>query len=331
MVSVSDTYLVYCACVLLFALLLDSVVGEVKCYHPLVGFGRVASKLERWLNISPGNNPFRGSYIRGALAWGLMVLPLPLVLYFVYEVWALQWPILLRLGLDVLIVYFALGLQSLKQHGFQVYKPLSCGDLDLARHFTGYLVSRETSKLSAQDMSRATVESMLENGHDAVIATLFWFVVGGAPAVILHRLVNTLDAMWGYKNTRFRAFGWFAARSDDLLGFFPAKVCALLYACQGGFFEAIKNAFRQGSIYKSHNGGWVMAAGATSMNIKLGGPAVYHGELVLSPVLGRGNWVSCDDIPRSLLWVRRATFLFIGVVFLAGIITLWLSRFLGGV
>ena len=331
MVSVRDTYFVYCACVLLFALLLDRVVGEVKCYHPLVGFGRVANRLERWLNISTGNNPKRGSYTRGALAWGLMVLPVPLVLYFANGVWVLQWPTLLRLGLDVLIVYFALGLQSLKLHGLQVYKPLNRGDLDSARHFTGYLVSRETSKLSAQDMSRATVESMLENGHDAVIATLFWFVVGGAPAVILHRLVNTLDAMWGYKNTRFHAFGWLAARSDDLLGFLPAKVCTLLYACQGGFFKAIKNAFRQGGIYKSHNGGWVMAAGATSMKIKLGGPAVYHGELVLSPALGDGRWVSYEDIPRSLLWVQRASFLFVGVVFLGGIITLCFSRFLDGV
>ncbi len=327
--SVTETYFVYCSAVLLCALLLDRGIGEVRRYHPLVGFGYCANRLERWLNAPSVNGRAWRVYGKGVLAWALLVLPLPVALYCAYREWGAQWPVFLRLGLDVIIVYFALGLQSLKQHGLQVYRPLQKGDLVAARHFTGYLVSRDTAALTPDSMSRATVESMLENGHDAVIATLFWFVVGGAPAVVLHRLANTLDAMWGYKTPRYDYFGWAAARCDDALGFISAKVCALLYASQRHFWRAMINAFRQSQRYKSHNGGWVMAAGATTLNIKLGGRSLYQGKAVLSPVLGQGDEVTVADIPRSLQRVDRASAVFVIVIFCMGVSVLAYSRIVG--
>ena len=322
MFDVTETYFVYCSVVLLFALLLDRVIGEVRRYHPLVGFGYLANGLERLLNSTGLNNRTWWAYGKGVFAWALMVLPLPIALYCAYSEWGAQWPVFSRLGLDVVIVYFALGLQSLKLHGLQVYRPLQKGDLTTARHFTGYLVSRDTAALSPESMARATVESMLENGHDAVIATLFWFVVGGTPAVVLHRLANTLDAMWGYKTPRYYYFGWAAARSDDALGFLSAKICALLYACQRNFFRAMMNAAQQSQTYKSHNGGWVMAAGATTLNIQLGGRSIYQGKELLSPVLGQGASATVADIPRSLNLVRCASALFVIAILTMGI-TLW--------
>ena len=326
----TETYFVYCSAVLLCALLVDRGIGEVKRYHPLVGFGFMANGLERWLNPPCISGRIWWSYGKGIFAWFLIALPLPVALHCVYSEWGAKWPLFLRLGVDTVIVYFALGLQSLKQHGLQVYRPLQKGDLATARHFTGYLVSRDTAALTPSSMARATVESMLENGHDAVIATLFWFVIGGAPAVVLHRLANTLDAMWGYKTPRYYYFGWAAARSDDALGFLSAKVCALLYACQGHFWRAMMNAFQQSQKYKSHNGGWVMAAGATTLNIKLGGRSIYEGKKVLSPLLGQGACVTVADIPSSLKLVRRASALFIIAILIIGLSIMMFNRTVGG-
>ncbi len=314
------------AITLSLALILDKLLGEAKRFHYLVGFGWLANQLETLLNISQqnssvstqvntGKNPIK-TKVLGAMAWCLLVLPLPIL--YVYFLQDLVW--FWQVFIDAIVLYLALGLTSLKEHAMQIYQPLKSGDLKTARHFTGYIVSRETSQLSEQEMSRATVESMLENGHDAVIASLIYYLIGGAPLVILHRLANTLDAMWGYKNSRFINFGFASARLDDLLGFISGKCCTLLYAIQGlkqrNFIQAIVNAYRQGKQYKSHNGGWVMAAGATVMNRKLGGSAHYHGKEVHSVTLGKGNNVSSDDIPASLSLVSRASLLLLIAVFI---------------
>jgi adenosylcobinamide-phosphate synthase len=295
---------------ILLALLLDNVLGEAKKYHYLVGFGWLADKIESVLNH---NNIQQNSLttaktaplkikLLGTLSWCLLVLPLPIVYFLFINDLVWYWQILL----DASVLYLAIGLNSLHQHAMQIYIPLKSEDLAEARHFTGYIVSRETNALSPQAMSRATVESMLENGHDSVIASMVYYIIGGAPLVILHRLANTLDAMWGYKTSRFNHFGYASAKLDDLLGFFSGKICTLLYSLQGDVKQSVVNAYQQGNQYKSHNGGWVMAAGATVMKITLGGNAFYHGKVITSPTLGLGNSVRTEDIPRSITLVKRA-------------------------
>ena len=304
--------------VLMLALTLDHFLGEPKKYHQLIAFGNLANKAEQFLNKS---NNLKASFskvnaICGALAWLFLILPFCYFSYLLIKII----PVSMQIIVEAIFLYLALGLQSLHLHAMQVFTPLNQDDLTTARHYTGYLVSRETHDLTPDDMSRATVESMLENGHDAVIASLFYYLIGGIPLVILHRLANTLDAMWGYKNPRYNSFGFFAARADDFLGFFSGKVCTVLYAIQQPFMLAIKNAYFQGNQYKSHNGGWVMAAGATVMNKTLGGSASYHGEKVTSPTLGlpigADTAVTINDIPRSITVVRKAAISFTLLVFI---------------
>jgi len=311
---------------LLLALLLDKILGEAKHFHYLVGFGWLANKLETQLNPAPSKQSVSKKAtlkqsaltikLLGTIAWCLLVLPLPILYFFLIEHIPWYW----QIATDASVLYLAIGLNSLHQHAMQIYYPLKSGDLKVARHFTGYIVSRETNTLTEQEMSRATIESMLENGHDSVIASLIYYLIGGAPLVILHRFANTLDAMWGYKNSRFLNFGYASARLDDLLGFISGKCCTLLYALQGikqrRFAKAIHHAFSQGNQYKSHNGGWVMAAGATVMRRKLGGSAQYHGKVIHSTVLGVGKDVTRDDIPTSLTIVSRASLLLLVTVFI---------------
>ncbi|CAM3139431.1 adenosylcobinamide-phosphate synthase CbiB [Moritella viscosa] len=309
--------------ILAAAFILDILLGEPHRYHPLVGFGNITNKLERLLNKksnNKSNKPWQARLL-GTFSWALLTLPLPLGYYLLHQDTFLFW------CLDAVIVYSAIGYNSLVKHAKQIAVPLNNGDIQQARHFCSYIVSRDTSNLTEQEIARATTESVLENGHDAVIASLVWFAIGGAPLVILHRLVNTLDAMWGYKNPQFLYFGWCAARMDDLLGWPTAKISSLLYATQAlltrhtSMFNALRNGLCQGRQYKSLNGGWAMATGATVLNISLGGQGIYHGKIIESVTLGQGPQVNTADIEPSLHLVRNAAIIFIISYFFISLIT----------
>jgi len=295
---------------LFIALLIDHIIGEPTRFHPLIGFGKIAKWFERKLN----NGATLSRFLGGIVAWSVLVLPLPLFYCWLMSVL----PHYLVFIINVYVVYWAVAMNSLNQHGMQIYWPLEAEDLQQAQHYCSYIVSRDTSELDAQAISRATTESMLENGHDGVTATLIYFVIGGAPLVIMHRLSNTLDAMWGYRTAQFNYFGKCSARMDDLLGFVSAKITALLFALlglmQGRAKAILVNAYQQSKSYKSHNGGWVMASGATLLNVSLGGTASYFGKTVHSPILGAGEIVQSKHIRASLTLVKQVVLLWLTLV-----------------
>ncbi|MFZ3018878.1 MAG: adenosylcobinamide-phosphate synthase CbiB, partial [Gallionella sp.] len=183
-----------------------------------------------------------------------------------------------------------------------------------ARQAVGMLVSRDTSQLDEEGVSRATVESVLENGNDAVFAALFWFVVAGAPGVLLYRLSNTLDAMWGYRNARYNEFGWAAARLDDVLNFIPARLTAASYALLGHTRSALSCWRQQASMWSSPNAGPVMASGAGALQVQLGGAAIYHGQLEQRPALGCGHAAGATDIARAVRLVNHSLYLWMAAI-----------------
>ncbi|MFB4392978.1 MULTISPECIES: adenosylcobinamide-phosphate synthase CbiB [unclassified Pseudomonas] len=288
---------------------LDALFGEPQRRHPLVAFGNFAKRLEQRFN-SAG----RGWRSHGVTAWCLAVLPLTLLALI------LSW--LPRVGwiVDMLALYCALGLRSLGEHVLPVADALRRGDLDEARRRVGYLVSRETRELDEPAVARAATESVLENGSDAVFAALFWFIVAGAPGVVLYRLSNTLDAMWGYRNERFERFGWAAARIDDVLNYIPARLVALTYAVLGKTRLALACWRKQAPLWDSPNAGPVMAAGAGALGVELGGPAVYHGELHERATLGEGPAADAEAIERGWSLVQRGVWLWLLLICLGGYI-----------
>ena len=282
-------------------LLADRVLGEPARYHPLVGFGRAANWLEKRLNVG------RSRLLRGAVAWALLVLPLPLLL-----AWALaQLPALAAGILSVAVLYFTLGRQSLIEHTRPIADALLQSELAEARALTARIVSRDLSQADDSAITRAATESLLENGHDAVFGALFWFAVGGAPAALAYRLANTLDAMWGYRNQRFERFGKTAARADDVLGYVPSRLTALAYAMAGNTRLALACWRRQAPQWNSPNAGPVMAAGAGALGVQLGGAAVYHGQLEARPALGAGPAPRAGDIRRAAQLMDRAIVLWL--------------------
>ncbi len=286
------------------ALLLDTLLGEPRRWHPLAGFGYLAERLEQRLNRPDGNGRLRGLF-----ALLLLVVPLVLLASLLQQ---------LSPAAGLILLYLALGGRSLIEHARKILNSLRAGDLEASREKVGWIVSRETGQMKREDVVRATIESLLENGSDAIFGALFWFLLAGAPGVVAYRLVNTLDAMWGYRNERFLQFGWAAARLDDLLNLVPARLTALSYALTGTFRQALRCWSSQASHWESPNAGPVLAAGAGALNLQLGGKAVYHGEIHQRPILGSGHTPDSEDIDRAIKLVSNSTILWAITILLGG-------------
>jgi adenosylcobinamide-phosphate synthase len=155
---------------------------------------------------------------------------------------------------------------------------------------------------------------VLENGNDAIFSTLFWFALLGGPGAVMFRLANTLDAMWGYRTPRFLHFGWAAARFDDVLNYVPARLTAISYALLGKCRQALTCWRTQAAAWDSPNAGPVMATGAGSLGVQLGGAARYHGEWEQRPALGSGVRPGATDIARGVSLVRHAQWLWCAVL-----------------
>lgn len=287
---------------------LDAMFGEPRRWHPLVGFGKLANRLEQRFNPSGG-----GWRSHGVSAWCLAVLPLTLLTVLLVQLPWVGWLV------QVVALYAALGLRSLDEHAQPVAQALRLGDLPQARQRVGYMVSRRTEDLDATGVARAGTESVLENGSDAVFAALFWFLVAGAPGVVLYRLSNTLDAMWGYRNERFERFGWAAAKIDDLLNYVPARLVALTYAVLGRTATAMRCWQRQAPQWDSPNAGPVMAAGAGALGVSLGGAAIYHGDVHQRPELGEGPQPQARDIERAMNLVWGGVLLWLLLMGIVGV------------
>ncbi len=289
--------------------MLDLMLGEARRWHPLVGFGRLANAIELKLNRG------RHRYPAGALAWLLAVMPLILIAYWLIR-WGTSIEMMAGAGLHAVSLYFCLGLRSLRDHTLPIEQALAQDDLITARQRTALIVSRDTEQADASDLAKAGVESLLENGNDAVFGTLFWFIVAGGPGAILFRLANTLDAMWGYRTPRYRAFGCVAARIDDVLNWIPARLTALSYALLGNTGSAWHCWRTQAPQWSSPNAGPVMASGAGALELALGGEASYGGVIENRPPLGTGRLATPSDISRAWRLVAVTTALWISVVIL---------------
>jgi adenosylcobinamide-phosphate synthase len=334
--------------IVVLALLLDQWLGEPRHYHPLVGFGNAANSLEKKLNrvgvsaAAPSKvrlripewqrgwellrSIFSGNLNRrerGLIALLCMLgVPLLAVLWLQYYLLRAPWPI--ALGGQAVILYVVIGRQSLRAHALAVAHALQRNDIVVARRAVGKIVTRDTERADDTAVSGAAVETVLENGSDALFASLFWFIVAGLPGAVVHRAANTLDAMWGYRNERFNEFGWAAARFDDLLNYIPARLTALAYALSGRTRSALHCWRTQAPLWSSPNAGPVMAAGAGALQLQLGGAALYNGIAEARPVLGEGRAAQADDIGRALNLLDRSLALWLIVLLITALCARWL-------
>lgn len=292
----------------IFGVVLDGLLGEPRRAHPLVGFGRCAEAIERVFNSQQKWPTF--CRIAGIAAWFILVAA-PVAAAFALTD-ALPWPF--AYPAHSVLLWFALGARSLYAHILPIQRALQARQLDAARRLTAQIVSRETSRAGETEIARAAVESTLENGNDAIFGALFWFALAGGPGALAFRLVNTLDAMWGYQTPRFFHFGWAAAKIDDLANYVPARLTALVYALCGDAQTALRCWRTQAREWRSPNAGLVIASGAGSLNVVCGGAARYHGIDQMRPLLGAGHAPQAADIARAVRLVRRALRLWLAVL-----------------
>ena len=292
---------------------LDLLLGEVRRWHPLVGFGNIAIALEKVFNQGGQRR------VCGVIAWTIAVMPTVILCAWLADT-ATDYASWLGAAFHAVVLYFCIGLRSLADHALPIADALASNDLPQARSLTARIVSRDTADAEPPDLAKAGVESLLENGNDAVFGTLFWFIVAGAPGAVLFRLANTLDAMWGYRNERFRAFGWAAARIDDGLNWIPARLTALSYMVLGNTRSAWSCWQTQAPAWSSPNAGPVMAAGAGALEVSLGGAACYEGVIETRPALGAGPAATAHDIRRAWKLVLRTTLLWIALIAVSALI-----------
>ncbi|UTF60101.1 adenosylcobinamide-phosphate synthase CbiB [Gilvimarinus sp. DA14] len=287
------------ALALLLGFALDASFAEPRRWHPLVGFGYLAGRLDLAFN--------RGRFLRlrGALAVVVLLLPLTSLAALLWS-WLIAQSAFAAVITGALGLYLALGGKSLILHIQPIINALSAADTAAARAAVQKIVSRDCAELESTQVARAATESLLENTSDAVVAPLFWFALAGLPGVIVYRLANTLDAMWGYRSEKYYYFGWAAARLDDLLNFIPARLCALAFVACGDASGAIKTWRLCAKAWASPNAGPVIASGAGALGISVGGGASYHGKWCDKPITP-GRAASAEGLQQGLSLVRRAS------------------------
>lgn len=255
---------------------LDLAIGDPKWLpHPVRAIGWAIAQQERlWRAVRV---PLRFS---GVLLWlatvggtaGLVAL-------------SIHW--LPRPWIAVYWIYSFLAIRDLDSHAAAVVKELVKGDLPEARAKLSQIVGRDTANLDESEIMRAVIETVAENLSDGIVAPLFYLAIGGPAAMAAYKSVNTLDSMVGYKNDRYRDFGWFSARADDFANWLPARITALLIAVLSvSPRRAIRITLRDGGSQPSPNAGYPEAAMAGALGVRLGGLNHYAGQPSLKAYLG---------------------------------------------
>jgi len=202
------------------------------------------------------------------------------------------------------------------EHVAAVARPLGLGDLTAARSAVAKIVGRDPDRLDEVAIARATIESLAENTSDGIVAPLFWGALFGLPGIIGYKAINTLDSMIGHRTERHEAFGWAAARIDDVANFVPARLTGLLFAAIGGRpREALACMTSDARKHRSINAGWPEAAMAGALGVRLCGPRFYNGELAAEPWLNQGaRDPGAIDIMQGLKLYIRAMACFGGLL-----------------
>lgn len=287
---------------LLVALILDALVGEPepvwkRIRHPV----RIMGDFVGWADKKFNNGERRrakgaalaAAGVLASLAGGALVEAVP------------------DFGLlEVLVAATLLCQKSLLEHVRTVADGLRYG-LQEGRSAVGKIVGRDVRELDGAGVARAAIESAAENFSDGVVAPAFWFAVLGLPGIVAYKFINTADSMIGYRNDRFRDFGWATAKLDDIVNYVPARLSAALIAIAHGCWSAFRVMKDDAPRHRSPNAGWPEAALACVLGVALSGPRTYGGVAVEFPFVNSGgrNTISIEDIDRAVNAVWRTWFL----------------------
>ena len=297
---------------LLMGWVLDLILGDPQWMpHPVVGFGKMIALGEKQLN--------KGSHrkLKGALL-AIFLVALVFAVIFILDQQLSNLNALLSIVFRTLIIFWCLAgttlIREVRQTFLAVDRSLEEGRKQVAR-----IVGRDTTQLSAQEIRTAALETLAENLSDGVIAPLFWLAIGGVPGMLTYKMVNTLDSMIGYKTDRYRDFGCFAARLDDVANYLPARLAAFLMIVpklmtinthHGSklftfHFSLFTFVHENGRRHASPNSGYPEAALAGILNCRFGGPHTYFGQLFDKPYIGENDRLLTTDDMHVAIRINR--------------------------
>ena len=285
------------AALLLFAMLLDAVFGEPKWIwtrlpHPAVLMGNLIKWCDTHYNH--GQSAKRNGVVTLiALVLGAAVLGYVISLFGGF--------------LTIIITAILLAQKSLVHHVKAVASGLRMS-LSEGRQQVAMIVGRDTKNMDQAAVARGAIESGAENLSDGVIAPIFWFLIGGLPALMVYKIVNTADSMIGYRTERHEDFGWASARFDDLLNFIPARITAALIALPAGVHGQWRDIIADAKLHRSPNAGWPEAAMARAINVTLSGPRAYEGQMQNFPLVHPSGTITAGpaDIDAACLILWKA-------------------------
>ena len=309
---------------MLLALSIDVGIGWPQALfarlgHPVTWIGALIAALDRGFTRDTMSVMTRGLaavvaavavIALAALAGWIVVAILPDGVLGVLIAGVVAWPLI--------------AARSLHDHVVAVMRPLRGGDLTAARAAVAMIVGRDPLLLDEAGVGRAAIESLAENTSDGIVAPIFWGVLLGLPGIAAYKAINTLDSMIGHRTPRHEAFGWAAARIDDVANLVPARLTAVLFAIVSGQPGASASAAWQfAGQHRSPNAGWPEAAMAGALGLRLAGPRSYEGSIVDDHWMGDGRAeATCADIRRALTLYRMACLIQAGALSLLVIATL---------
>ena len=291
---------------MLLAILLDSKLGDPTILgHPIIFFGRLIGWGEKRFN--------RGGYrhLKGTLYNGLLVgLTLFLSWYLLEQ--------LLNLGsigqmvallLATVLCFYMLSGKTLIDEVSAVFREVD-RKLEAGRRQVARIVGRDTAQLSAQEVRTAALETLAENLSDGVVGPILSWALLGTPGILTYKMINTQDSMVGYLNERYRAYGFFSAKLDDLVNLLPSRLTALFLLLGAGRLDLIPFVLREGKKHLSPNSGYPEAALAGLLGCRFGGAHDYFGELVEKPYIGdQERELTYADLTLAVRYFKRASWL----------------------
>lgn len=273
--------------VLPLAFILDLVIGDPHGWpHPIRLMGRAISTFEKRFRKMPFTLRVSGGLFAISLISGTFIFA-----FFLISMFSAIHPLLGR-GCEILLIYYCISARSLEKAAMEVGDTLHFSGLSASRDKLRFIVGREVDTLQESGVARATVETVAENLVDGVISPLFYAALLGAPFAFAFKMVNTLDSMVGYKNETYIDFGRVSAKIDDIMNYLPARMSVFVIAMaasimsKGSGLATFKHGFKDGRKHASPNAGFPEAAFSGALQVKLGGPNVYHGKKVDKPYIG---------------------------------------------
>lgn len=270
------------------AYIIDLILGDPNWLpHPVKGIGKLISGFDKLLrgNKNPLLEKLKGIFF----VIIIISIPTTITYFLLYLTNYIHY--YFHLIVSTIIIYTLIAIKDMRDKANNVKQALLKNNIDLARKNLSMIVGRDTERLDEKRIIMATIESIAESICDGIIAPLFYIFIGGPITGIVYKCINTMDSMVGYKNEKYKNFGWFAAKLDDIANFIPARISGILIAISSLLLNydsksSFKILIRDGSKHPSPNSGLSEASMAGALQIQLGGPSTYNGIISNKPFIG---------------------------------------------